>query len=170
MDPCELGRSRHRRPSVVSGSAGPFLCHYPDVDFGAGIVRLATAVAAALLVGSGLACGAEPRAESADQLVYAVGPVNGFTRGGLFVVDENGENRRRLTSIPPGTVYGGVWSPKGGSILFASDDDGEFWTINADSTGLRRLGPGAGAALSPDGSEIALVRWRDTIGVFAEKG
>src|SRR4051794_2443894 len=92
---------------------GPFLCHYPDVHFGAGTVRLATGVAAALLVGSGLACGAEPRAQSADQLVYAVGPENGSTRGGLFVVDDNGENRRRLTSIPPGTVYDGVWSPKG---------------------------------------------------------
>jgi len=140
------------------------------VNLRAGIVRSAAGVAAALLVGAAFGCGTEPRAQSADQLVYAVGVENGSTRGGLFVVDDNGENRRRLTSIPPGTVYDGWWSPKGRTILFQSDDDGEFWTIDADGTGLRRLGPGAGAAWSPDGSEIALVTYKNEIVVFAAAG
>lgn len=89
------------------------------------------------------------------------------------MVDDLGRNRRRLTSEPPPTrVTHAEWSPKGGTILFQSEIAAaeEFWTIEADGTGLHRIGLGAGATWSPDGSEIAIGKGDDEISFVDKNG
>lgn len=145
------------------------------VNLRAGIVRSAAGVgvAAALLVGAALGCGAQSSAESSDQLVYDVGTANGSTRAGLFMVDDHGGNRRRLTGPPPpSSASYAAWSPQGGTILFQSDLEAEeeFWTIEADGTGLRLVGRGAGATWSPDGREIAIIEGNDEISIVGRDG
>ena len=130
------------------------------------------AIAGALL-GVATGCGAEPADKEAGLLVYDVGPENGTASAGLFIVDDQGRNRRRLTSEPPPTnVTSAEWSPRGGTILFRSElyEAEEFWTIEADGTRLRRIGKGGGASWSPDGSEIAIGDGSDEISIVDTRG
>src|SRR5687768_9288512 len=113
-------------------------------------LRLRTSIVVAIvgaLLGVATGCGAEPADKEAGLLVYDVGTQNGTAAAGLFIVDDEGKNRRRLTSEPPPTsVTYAEWSPKGGTILLHSELSFavEFWTIEADGTGLRRIGKGGG--------------------------
>ena len=95
---------------------------------------------------------------------------------GIFVINADGSQRRRLTRGPEGP--GGrraslLWSPDGRRLAFLSDagaghSDFEFdlYVINADGSGLRHVvyvGLGdtvSDPAWSPDGRKIAFVRNR----------
>jgi Tol biopolymer transport system component len=85
-------------------------------------------------------------------------------RGDLVITDVGTRRTRRLT-------YGSdngypAWSPTGSVIMFerahdlAHDGDVHLWSIRADGTGLRDLGPianGMQAQWSPDGRRFAYV-------------
>jgi Tol biopolymer transport system component len=139
-------------------------------------LRLRTTIVVAIagaLLGVATGCGAEPADKEAGLLVYDVGTQNGTAAAGLFIVDDQGKNRRRLTSEPPPTrITHAEWSPKGGAILIQSELPAaeEFWTIEADGTGLRRIGKGGGASWSPDGSEIAIGEGGDEISIVDKHG
>lgn len=84
--------------------------------------------------------------------------------GGIFVMDSNGGNVRRVVLTPAGKTSGFPdWSPDRRKIAFASDRDGpmEIYVVNVDGTHIQRLThsmTGVGNInpdWSPDGSKIA---------------
>lgn len=86
---------------------------------------------------------------------------------GIFVMDSNGANVRRVVLAPSGRMSGFPdWSPDRERIAFASDRDGpmEIYVVNVDGTNIQRLthSPTEIANLlpdwSPDGSKIAAVQ------------
>ena len=87
----------------------------------------------------------------------------------IYVIDEDGTHETRLTRTVPSEVYPG-WSPDGEKIAFVRNST-ELCVMNADGSGLRRLGGATyeGASLSPpvwspDGQKIAF----RTIGTSSE--
>lgn len=67
----------------------------------------------------------------------------------IYVIDEDGTHETRLTRTVPSEVYPG-WSPDGEKIAFVRNST-ELCVMNADGSGLRRLGGATyeGASLSP---------------------
>jgi hypothetical protein len=53
-----------------------------------------------------------------------------------------------------------------GKLVFQTTIGGDFYTINVDGTGLQRVTDGLDPFWSPDGSQIAFVRWRNPRGVW----
>jgi TolB protein len=53
-----------------------------------------------------------------------------------------------------------------GKLVFQTTIGGVFYTIHADGSGLQRVTDGADPIWSPDGQQIAFVRWRDPRGVW----
>jgi TolB protein len=53
-----------------------------------------------------------------------------------------------------------------GKLIVHTRNGGEFYTINADGTDLRRITDGEDATWSPDGRRIAFARWREPRGVW----
>ncbi len=79
----------------------------------------------------------------------------------LWLVHPDGSEPHAITSAGA-KAYTPAWSPDGKRIVFASDQDGDFfelYTIGIDRKGLRSVTPTAGdmfePSWSPDGSRIA---------------
>jgi len=53
-----------------------------------------------------------------------------------------------------------------GKLVFQTNSGGDVYIINADGSGLRRLTDGLDPVWSPDGTQVALSRWRDPRGVW----
>jgi len=47
----------------------------------------------------------------------------------------------------------------GGKLVLQTKSGGDFYLVNSDGTGLRRISHGIDPALSPDGTKIAFARW-----------
>ncbi len=78
----------------------------------------------------------------------------------VYVMKEDGSQARKLAQIDGYDNYDSPrWSPDGKQVLFnASMPNGgtsELFVINADGTGLRKLGEGYRPDWSPDGKQIA---------------
>lgn len=107
-----------------------------------------------------------------SQFVFAVSQTGmlGDEQNDLYIVNRNGMNMRRLTSMPGIEDYP-QWSPDGTKILFRGIVDGasNIYTVNVDGTGLVNITAGLPADLtnrrepawSPNGSKIAFIAVRD---------
>jgi dipeptidyl aminopeptidase/acylaminoacyl peptidase len=105
------------------------------------------------------------------RFVFAVSQTDlatGQPQHDLYVVNRNGLNMRRLTSMP-GVEDEPAWSPDGTRILFHAVDAvtqrSDLWVVNVDGTGLVNLTAGIDASMtdkrspswSPGGSRIAFI-------------
>lgn len=86
------------------------------------------------------------------------------TRDGIYVMQANGRNLRRLTDHPGGSPS---WSPDGKRIVFSStqDGNGDIYVMSTDGNNIHRLtnhpASDSDPAWSPNGREIAFVSGRD---------
>jgi len=53
-----------------------------------------------------------------------------------------------------------------GRFVFQMASGGDIYTVNADGSGLKRVTYGMDPDLSPDGSQIAFVRWSEPWGIY----
>ncbi len=90
----------------------------------------------------------------------------------LLQVSGSGASLTRTTSTPTPTPVvrsqpKATTAPKlRGKLVFQTTYGGPFYTINADGTGRRRISNGIDPVWSPDGSQIAFVRWEEPRGVW----
>jgi Tol biopolymer transport system component len=83
-----------------------------------------------------------------------------FRQSDLYVMDSQGNNQCRIAE---GNFEGPAWSPDGRQIAFVDHSENEVYIINADGSGLRKLGDGndnislASPSWSPDSTELAYV-------------
>ena len=78
--------------------------------------------------------------------------------GGIYIIDDNGENLRQLTDHLVHDSYP-VWLPDGRHIAFCSNRDGVFsiYTMDLAGKNIKRIVEAIGRpAVSPDGRWIAL--------------
>jgi Tol biopolymer transport system component len=106
------------------------------------------------------------------QFVFAVSQTGmlGDMQNDLYVVNRNGLNMRRLTSMP-GLEDSPQWSPDGTKILFRAIVDGgsNIYMVNVDGTGLTNVTANLPddvtdrrePAWSPDGSRIVFTAVKD---------
>ncbi|HSD48549.1 MAG TPA: hypothetical protein VLE71_01840, partial [Actinomycetota bacterium] len=87
------------------------------------------------------------------------------TYEGVFTMDPDGSDVRRVSSSDGGSDFWPSWSPDGSKIVFAAirNEDWGIWIVNADSSDEHMILGGTGAGYvddpvwSPDGTLIALV-------------
>jgi len=91
---------------------------------------------------------------------------------GLWLIDDLSLGDRQAllpTPTPQGHSSSGQRRPAprlAGKLVFQTSSGGDIYVINADGTGRRRLTDGLDPAWSPDGSQVALSRWREPRGVW----
>jgi TolB protein len=91
----------------------------------------------------------------------------------LFAVEGTGVSMSAPTPTPTATPAPVTSQTKAkapaelvGKLVFQTTYGGEFYTINVDGTGLRRITDGLDPVWSPDGERIAFTRLRDPRGVW----
>ena len=95
----------------------------------------------------------------------------------IYVMNVDGSNVQRLTTVPVGNYYGSsypAWSPDGTQIAYVSDANHPrrtaIWVMNADGSGPRPIAELDGAyspTWSPDGRLIAVLSGQVGVGVAA---
>jgi len=90
---------------------------------------------------------------------------------GLWLID--GLNLGEVQAATPTPRAAGRRSGSGGrtpaltgKLVFQTNSGGDVYIINADGSGLRRLTDGLDPVWSPDGTQVALSRWREPRGVW----
>jgi TolB protein len=86
---------------------------------------------------------------------------------GIYSIDVDGTNERRLTNVPIGDQNGLEWSPDGGTLLFSAGKSDEatedIWAVGLDGRSDRRIiarvGSDNSPTWSPDGARIAYLNW-----------
>jgi TolB protein len=171
-----IARGRRRRQSTRMAAVLLSVALVALVGLGAGRVRELVRAETAPAVG-GIA-----RPPEGGGIVFAATDV-GDRENALYVMDEDGGDRRALLDEPVGGEMAPAWAPDGTLVAFAMnvapgedpdavDTNMEIFVVRSDGTGLRRLtnhpGPDTNPAWSPDGSWIAFTRWPD--GAASEGG
>lgn len=87
----------------------------------------------------------------------------GTNASAIVTLNIDGSGFRSLTTPPAGSIDSSPsWSPDGSKIIFVrgAGGPGDFYTINADGSGLARVGTGTGQSpvYSPDGKRLAFSR------------
>lgn len=134
-------------------------------------VAARVAAIALLVLPLAAGCGAKP-AEGPGPIVYAVDSGQGSKHAGLFVVDVDGGNHRRLTRAPDPAAIAVHWSPTRDELLLEvqTRSSGEIWLMNEDGSSGRNVADGLGASWSRDGSRIAVVNAKGGISILSADG
>ena len=135
-----------------------------------GRIRIGLAIAAALLAGVVSGCGVKPASQESARVVYAIGPESGWKLSGLYLTDADGNHHTRLTPPSLPRASDARWSPVGDTILVVSWESDDVWTINADGSGVRRIGNGLAASWSPGGREIAVAKGKGELEISSAEG
>lgn len=91
---------------------------------------------------------------------------------GLWLIDGISLDEAQPPEITPspaartGPLRASSPPPLEGRLVFQVSSGGAIYRINADGSGMRRLTDGLDPAWSPDGTRIALTRWRNPWGVY----
>lgn len=96
---------------------------------------------------------------AADPAISPDGARIAFTRGGIWLMDSNGANQRRLLRASSWT-HSPAWSADGTALFFLRADG--IYRIRADGSGLRRVSKATcldDLAVSPNGRDLAYVEW-----------
>lgn len=100
-------------------------------------------------------------------ILYGKDPVSG--RPGLFTMNSDGTQKKRLTGPRRASDFDASWSPDGSQILFARVSrrgDVGIYTMNSDGTAKQALTSLDGRRLdpswSPDGTQVAFLRGQGT--------
>jgi TolB protein len=135
-----------------------------------GHLLVAAAVTLAMLAAAASATATVPG--SNGQIAFRRYLDAAHTTSAIFVINPDGTGERQLTNPGPGTIDNQPdWSPDGSKIAFERCTNRcEVWEINADGSGLARLGPDcdatppptcedrSAAVWSPDGRSISISR------------
>lgn len=93
---------------------------------------------------------------------------------GLWLVDEIVPGERQAVAAAPTATPGRSTSRRvpqlAGKLVFQTSSGGNIYVINANGSGLRRLTDGLDPAWSPEGSRVALTRWRYPWGIYVLDG
>ncbi len=102
-------------------------------------------------------------------LALAAAPLQGAERPyAVYVMKVDGSQARKLVQVDGYADHESPrWSRDGKQVLFNATDlnarTDDLFVVNADGTGLRKLGPGARADWSPDGKQIASDNGREIL-------
>jgi Tol biopolymer transport system component len=94
-------------------------------------------------------------------LAFTAGPLQGAEKPyAIYVMKADGSQARKLVQVDGYADHEAPrWSRDGKQVVFNATDSNtrtdDLFVVNADGTGLRKLGPGARADWSPDGKQIA---------------
>jgi TolB protein len=94
-----------------------------------------------------------------------------------YLITISGDGVSLPTSTPTPTATPEPTQPKAepksvapseptGKLVFQTSMGGNIYTINVDGSGLQRITDGMDPVWSPDGEQIAFIRWRDPRGVW----
>jgi Tol biopolymer transport system component len=92
--------------------------------------------------------------------------------GGVWVMNRDGSQKRRIARMAPFNPSAAAWSPDGRSIAFTSDT--ALWVMRSDGSGRRKLFGDAdrhtaGPSWSPDGRTIAFTQGDGDFEIFIVK-
>jgi Tol biopolymer transport system component len=123
--------------------------------------KLAVATAAAMGTVVLAGCAGSNDEPTFGEIAYSVD--RSKPRARIVVLRDDGTRARRVTAAQRRTnASRPVWSPDGTKIAFtrSAPEDGTWHVsvVNADGTGERRLGPGAGPEWTPDGRALLVER------------
>jgi len=99
----------------------------------------------------------------------------GHSGQGYYMLDVHGAGLSFAPQEPPADSTPEVAEPQPrstgpsvptGKLVLQTTWGGPFYVIKADGTGLRRITDGMDPTWSPDGTQIAFVRWREPRGVW----
>ncbi|MEW5957513.1 MAG: SH3 domain-containing protein, partial [Chloroflexota bacterium] len=93
------------------------------------------------------------------QVVSKFGSPGWVSGGAAYVLVNEAAVRQFISSPAPPSLTPVPPAPAAGLIVFQTSSGGSIYTVNQDGTNLRYLTTGLDPALSPDGRQVAFVRW-----------
>jgi Tol biopolymer transport system component len=98
------------------------------------------------------------------QIVYTPAP-DGLGWVSAYYIEISSGDLSQVPQVTPGV---GTEAPSAlsGKLAFQTRNGGDIYIVNADGSDLRRLTDGMDPALSPDGTQLAFVRWREPRGLY----